>query len=106
MICRTAAEDQTKDQIHRELKSLLSLWRKIEKKTAEGEPPRLVQREASLTRGIIRDLFSSKVDSLHVDSGQLHREIREYLKQVAPDLVERVHLYRDKYDSLLVFHVS
>lgn len=100
VICRTAAEDQTKDQIHRELKSLLSLWSKIEKKAAESRPPTLVQREASLTRGIIRDLFSSEVDSLHVDSEELHREIQKYLKQVAPDLVKRVHLYRDKADSL------
>ena len=32
VICRTAAEDQSKEQIHRELKSLLSQWKEIQKK--------------------------------------------------------------------------
>jgi len=100
VICRTAAEDQTKDQIRRELKSLLEVWAKVQEKLAEIRPPALVQREASLTQGIIRDLFSSKVDSLHVDSPELYDEIRKYLKQVDPDLVKRVHLYRDKSASL------
>ena len=39
--------------------------------------PALLQRETSLTRGIIRDLFSTKVDKLTVDSKQLFNEIGE-----------------------------
>src|SRR3989442_699929 len=38
--------------------------------------PALLQGETSLTRGIIRDLFSDKVDSLLVDSKALHTEER------------------------------
>ena len=53
-----------------------------------------MQRETSLTRGIIRDLFSAKVDALHVDSKELHHEIEQYLEQVDPELMERVHLLR------------
>jgi ribonuclease G len=100
VICRTAAENQTREQIRRELKSLLSAWQKIQKQTEQVQPPHLIQREASLTRGIIRDLFSSKVDNLHVDSKEVYDEIRGYLKQVDPELVKRVHLYRDKSVSL------
>jgi ribonuclease G len=100
VICRTVAEDQSKDQIRRELKSLLSVWKKIQKNAEEAHPPALVQREESLTRGIIRDLVSSKVDSLHVDSQEVHSEIQKYLKQVDPDLVKRVHHYKDKTASL------
>ena len=101
VICRTAAEDQTEDQIKRELKSLLSLWKKIQKKVEEGvEAPALVQQEASLTRGIIRDLFSDKVDNLYVDSTTLRDEIRQYLKQVDPELMKRLHLHRDRSMTL------
>ena len=100
VICRTAAEDQTEDQIRRELKSLLSLWKKIQKKVAEVEAPALVQQEASLTRGIIRDLFSDKIDNLYVDSTPLRDEIRQYLKQVEPELTKRLHLHRDRSMTL------
>ena len=43
-----------------------------------------MHRETSLTRGIIRDLFSDKVDRLAVDSKQLYNEIIEYLTRWAP----------------------
>jgi Rne/Rng family ribonuclease len=61
-----------------------------------GNPPKLLHRETSLTRGIIRDLFSTKVDRLTVDSKQVYNEIVEYLQGIAPELIERVNLYEDK----------
>ncbi|MGE5231598.1 MAG: ribonuclease E/G, partial [Deltaproteobacteria bacterium] len=52
-------------------------------------------RETSLTRGLIRDVFSSKVDALWVDSRELYNEIEQYLSQVDPELMSRVHLYSE-----------
>src|SRR5437879_1772674 len=104
VIIRTVAEDLTEDHLDRELKSPLALWKKIKRKTTFLRPPALVHREASLTSGIIRDVFSDKVDKLHVDSKQVLAEIQQYLEQVAPDLTERVTLYEesptlfDKFD--------
>ena len=105
MIVRTVAEGVTEDNFQREVDSLLNLWKKINrKKTFVRKAPALLQRETSLTRGIIRDLFSWKVDALQVDSKELHHEIDQYLQQVDPELMQRVHLYTesaplfDKYD--------
>ncbi len=95
VIVRTVAEELTEELIKRELKSLLALWRRIQRKKASVDPPALVQEEASLTRGIIRDLLGDKVDSLWVDSRTVHNEIKKYLKQVDPDQMKQVHLYRD-----------
>jgi ribonuclease G len=55
-----------------------------------------VHEEAQLTSGIIRDLFSQKVDLLTVDSSELAQQIRSYLGQVDPELVDRVKHYRGK----------
>ena len=104
MIVRTVAEGVTEDSFKREVESLLNIWRKINKKKTFVRAPALVQRETSLTRGIIRDLFSAKVDALHVDSKELFNEIEAYLKGVDPELMERVNLYAetvplfDKFD--------
>jgi ribonuclease G len=57
--------------------------------------PALLHRETSLTRGLTRDLFSTKVDSLVVDSRQIYNEITEYLKGIAPELIERVQMYEE-----------
>ncbi|HSE28223.1 MAG TPA: Rne/Rng family ribonuclease [Gemmatimonadales bacterium] len=103
-IVRTVAEEVTEEHFQREVDSLLGLWRKINRKKLYVRAPALVHRETSLTRGIIRDLFSAKVDALHVDTKELHHEIGQYLNQVDPTLMERVHLYQestplfDKFD--------
>jgi ribonuclease G len=105
VIVRTVAEGVTEEHFRREIDSLLALWRKINrKKTFVRRAPALLQRETSLTRGIIRDLFSAKVDALHVDSRELYNEIEGYLGQIDPELIHRVHLYTeptplfDKFD--------
>jgi ribonuclease G len=105
VIVRTVAEGVTEEHFRREIESLLALWKKINrKKTFVRRAPALLQRETSLTRGIIRDLFSTKVDALHVDMKELYNEIEQYLQQIDPDLMSRVHLYTeatplfDKFD--------
>jgi len=105
VIVRTVAEGVTEEHFRREIDSLLSLWKKINrKKTFVRRAPALLQRETSLTRGIIRDLFSTKVDALYVDSKELFNEVEGYLQQVDPELISRVHLYTeatplfDKFD--------
>ncbi len=95
-IIRTVADDLTEDKCKREIEHLLGLWKKIKRKAGSVRAPTLLQRETSLTRGIVRDLFSDKVDSLLVDSRQLYNEIEQYLKQIDPELQERVQLYKDE----------
>jgi ribonuclease G len=95
-IIRTVADDLTEDKCKREIDHLLGTWKKIRSKAGSAHAPALLQRETSLTRGIVRDLFSDKVDSLLVDSRQLHNEIQQYLQQFDPELLDRVKLYRDE----------
>jgi ribonuclease G len=96
VIVRTVGEDATQETFKRELHTLIGNWKRIKKKTHFTRAPALIHRETSLTRGIIRDLFSTKVDKLTVDSKQLHNEISEYLKGIAPELTERVDFYEDR----------
>src|SRR5690606_16446035 len=65
------------------------------RRASRARAPSPVHREAKLTKGIIRDLFSEKVDSLIIDSQAVHNEVRQYLDSVDPSLNERVHLYQD-----------
>jgi ribonuclease G len=95
VIVRTVGEELTRETFEREMRSLMSTWKNIQKKAAKSRAPAPVHREAKLTSGIIRDLFSQKVDSLVVDQQSVYDEVRAYLEQVDPTLVERVHLYTD-----------
>src|ERR671921_1640424 len=95
VIVRTVGEDVTPETIERGLPTLINTWKRIKRKTQFMRAPALIHRETSLTRGLIRDIFSDKVDSLTVDSKQLYNEIAEYLKGIAPELTERVKLYEE-----------
>jgi len=95
-IIRTVADDLTEASCKREIDHLLGLWKKIKRKESSGRAPQLVQRETSLTRGIVRDLLSDKVDLLLVDSKLLYNEIEQYLKQIDPELLPKVKLYTDE----------
>ncbi len=96
VIVRTVGEDATQETFKRELDTLIGQWKRIKRKTQFVRAPALIHRETNLTRGIIRDLFSEKVERVQVDSKQVYNEIIEYLKGVAPDLVDRVKLYEDQ----------
>jgi ribonuclease G len=95
VIIRTVGEDATAETFKHELLTLIGTWKKVTRKTHFLRAPALVHRETNLTRGITRDLFSDKVDSLTVDSKQLYNEIVEYLEGIAPDLIPRVKLYEE-----------
>src|SRR5690606_34641625 len=65
------------------------------RRASRARAPSPIHREAKLTKGIIRDLFSVKVDSLTIDKQEVYNEVRQYLDSVDPTLIDRVHLYQD-----------
>src|SRR5690349_19403432 len=93
VIVRTVGEDVTPETIERELTTLINTWKRIKKKERFVRAPALLNRETSLARGLIRDIFSDKVERVTVDSKQVYNEIIEYLKGIAPELAERIVLY-------------
>ncbi len=96
VIVRTVSEETTAEVFARELSTLMAQWKRIKKKTTFVRAPSVLHRETGLTRGLIRDVFSAKVDSVTVDSKAVHQEIVEYLTGIAPELIDRVRLYDDK----------
>jgi ribonuclease G len=96
VIVRTVSEDVTPEALKRDLETLMAQWKKIKRKGQFTRAPALLHRETGLTRGLVRDLFSAKVDSLSIDSKPVFNEVTEYLKTVAPDLIPRVKLYEER----------
>ena len=96
MIVRTVGEDVTKETLERELNTLVGQWKRIKRKTHFVRAPSAIHRETSLTRGLIRDVFSTKVEQVTVDSKQVYNEILEYLKGIAPELIDRIKLFEDE----------
>ena len=95
IIVRTVGEEVTQRSFEREVQTLTNSWKKIQKRSSGVSAPALIHQEAKLTSGLIRDVFSHEFDSLVVDSKDEYREIRSYLKDISPELVDKIRLYED-----------
>ena len=93
VIVRTVSEEASQDTFGRELTTLVNQWRRIQRKTRFMRAPAMIHQETSLARGLVRDLFSDKVDALVVDTRAVQHEIVEYLQGFAPELADRVRLH-------------
>jgi ribonuclease G len=96
LIVRTVGEEVTREILEREFNRLHGRWKKTQRKAKGARAPALIHSEAKLISGVIRDLFSDKFDRLTVDSKSVYDEIRDYVDNVAPELVERLQLYTDR----------
>lgn len=96
VIVRTVGEELNRNTFEKEFQRLHERWQEIQKKAETSEAPALVHGEAKLISGVIRDLFSDKFDSLTVDNKEVHTEISRYVRNVDPDLLDRLHLYADR----------
>jgi len=95
LIVRTVAVDRDEATLSEDIDNLYALWRKIEEKARWVNAPAMVYKEISLSSSVIRDLFNPEIDMLVVDKRNLYREITAYVDSVAPQLVDRIHLYRE-----------
>jgi len=93
LICRTASKGQSKRELAQDARYLVDLWQEIEEEAAKHEAPALVHRDLGMATGLIRDIFTSQVDRVVVDSKEVYKEIMRYLRVVAPELKSRVKLY-------------
>ncbi len=95
-IIRTVASDKDEYMLKQDIEDLLEKWREIEKTIKSEEPPSLVYKDLSTTSSVIRDLFSEDIAKVIVDSKKLHKEIRLYVKWMAPNLVDKIEYYKEK----------
>ncbi|MBU0508247.1 Rne/Rng family ribonuclease [bacterium] len=105
LICRTVGEDKTEDEVRRDLKAMLRMWNMIESQIERNPAPFRVHKEAPLTSSVIRDLFGPEIDQVILDNRKLHREIRSYVRSVAPNLLDRIRYHEGKepiFDSFKI----
>jgi len=106
LIIRTVAVGQNVQTLQSDLDHLLSVWRKITNKFKSEAAPALLHKDMGMASSVIRDLFSPDIESLIVDSRKLYNEIKRYLNDVAPSLVSRLELYKDKTPLFDKYHIE
>jgi ribonuclease E len=107
LIVRTAAEGASEEAIAADLERLLRTWSEIEKRAKRTKAPALLYEEPELTVRVVRDLFTDEeFRELVTDSPRVYEKVTEYLREVAPDLAEKVRLHQGRLPVFEEFHIT
>ncbi|MEO6200010.1 MAG: Rne/Rng family ribonuclease [Cryobacterium sp.] len=106
VIVRTAAEGATDEQLTLDVNRLTTQWASIAKQVDTVQAPALLHSEPDLLIKIVRDVFNEDFQKMVISGEESRETIEAYLRQVAPDLVERVQKYEGDVDAFDEFRIS
>lgn len=93
VIVRTAAENKESSSFTNDIVATYNIWKKIVKDYKKSDKPRLLYKDYDLAASIVRDIFNDEVSRMVVDSKELFEEIREYVRNNAPELESSIALH-------------
>ncbi len=94
-IIRTAGVGKTKADIERDLKYLTRLWENFKKERDSKPAPVELYREGDLVTRTVRDVFSSDIDRIIVDSKDVSKRVKDFIKLAMPRTRNKVELHEE-----------
>jgi ribonuclease E len=106
VIVRTAAEGATEEQLTLDVSRLTSQWAEISRLVETAQAPILLHSEPDLLVKIVRDVFNEDFQKLVISGEDAQVTIENYLRSVAPDLLDRVVTYDGSGDAFDTYRIS
>jgi len=105
-IIRTVAESVREEDILRDLDFVGKLWTTIKSKIRKTKAPTLAYEDLNLSLRIIRDLVPSDVQTIKIDSEEIHTSILKFVDEFIPGLHPCVELYQGERPLFDVYNVE
>ncbi|MDR0477163.1 MAG: ribonuclease E/G [Desulfobulbaceae bacterium] len=99
-IVRTVAEGASLDELEADMEFLLNLWEDVRQRAETAPTSSLIYEDLDITLRSVRDLFTSDVDRLIVDSARAHAKIVAFARTCAPALLNCLSLSQEAGQSL------
>lgn len=93
VIVRTSAEGKSVSELNHELQTLLQSWQETIAKARTAPVPSLIFEEESRIVGVLRDVFSTSFEDIHVNDPDVMAQIKKYVSLIAPEKAGIVKLY-------------
>lgn len=107
VIVRTSAEGKRVAELDSEMKILLKRWEDaittVQKTT---ERPKIAFEETSRAVALIRDLFNTTYDGIHVNDETVFKQVKDYVGLIAPEKSDIVKLYNGTVPIFDNFNVT
>ena len=95
-IIRTEAMGRSREELQKDLDSLIALYEGIGVQGANMKGAGLIYQESALIIRTIRDYFSADIDEVLVDSKDVYKDVRECLKEIDPQFEKLVKMHQEK----------
>ncbi|MFU8806946.1 MAG: Rne/Rng family ribonuclease, partial [Bradymonadaceae bacterium] len=95
-IVRTVSEGISDDKILRDMELLINLWSDILDKSSKVKAPYLLNEEPDLLLRAARDLFTTDVERLIVDTDGAYKLVSEFTTNYMPAFSESIELYKSE----------
>jgi ribonuclease E len=107
VIVRTAAEGASEEDLAADLDRLKKIWEQVRRKARRTRAPKTLYEEPDLEERVVRDVFSpAEFKEIVTDSREVHERVSAYLRDVAPELVDRLHLHEGPLPLFEEFHIA
>jgi ribonuclease E len=107
VIVRTAAEGASEEDLAADLDRLKKIWEQVRRKARRARAPKTLYEEPDLEERVVRDVFSpAEFKEIVTDSREVHERVSAYLRDVAPELVDRLRLHDGPLPLFEEFHVA
>jgi len=96
-IVRTAALNQTREELERDYRYLIRLYESITELNKKVKTsPALLYKESNLIIRSIRDYFTTDMDEVLIDDPEVFKEAKDFFQMVMPDHVKLVKLHQER----------
>ena len=96
VIVRTVAEGKKVAALDSELRNLVKKWESaFHSLKKENKVPRMFIGEMNRTSTIIRDMLNATFTGIHINDAALAKEIKHYIKDIAPEKEKIVKVHKD-----------
>lgn len=105
-IIRTAGQERSTRDLKRDLDYLQRLWKAVVVRAQNTRAPAPVFQESDLVIRTIRDIFTTDIDELVIDSFSVYNRTLEFFQAAMPQYQDHVKYYRDSEPLFFHFDVE
>ena len=106
LIIRTVARNQDEDLLKDDLQNLVNTWEQIQTTIKSETPPSLIYQDLNTTSSVIRDLFTSDISKVFIDSRKLFKQIKNYVEVTQPSLADKIESFKSSNSIFDAFKIE
>ncbi len=96
IIVRTAGSNKSKNEIDRDLQSLIKVWESIKENAMNSIAPSIIHKESEIIKRTLRDMYDEDTQNIIVEGNEGYQKAKNFMKLIMPSHVKKIKKYREK----------